>query len=147
MPTYLCTTAEAQLSSGQKAEIASQITQIHNEVTGAPAYFAQVIFHEIKPGNHFMGGAPLGHRTLFVHGHIRSGRTPENKLTLIQRLTDALSGAAGLPASGVWVYIAEVPASQMVEFGHVLPEPGEEEAWTKALPAEVREFMQAIGRR
>jgi hypothetical protein len=33
----------------------------------------------------------------------------------------------------------------MVEFGHVLPEPGGEPAWTAALPQSDREMMQAIG--
>jgi hypothetical protein len=34
----------------------------------------------------------------------------------------------------------------MIEYGYVLPEPGEEQGWTDALPAEDREFMQAVGR-
>jgi phenylpyruvate tautomerase PptA (4-oxalocrotonate tautomerase family) len=146
MPTYICTVAEGRISQNQKAAIALQITRIHSEVTGAPSYFAQVMFHEIKPGNHFMGGDPLSHDTLFVHGHIRAGRTPENKRALIERLAAALAKAVGLPASGVWIYIAELPARQMVEFGQILPEPGSEDAWTKALPAEARDFMQRIGR-
>ena len=35
----------------------------------------------------------------------------------------------------------------MVEFGHVLPEPGDEAAWTAALPQydRRREMMEAIG--
>jgi phenylpyruvate tautomerase PptA (4-oxalocrotonate tautomerase family) len=144
MPTYVCFAGKGQLTPDQKAAIASGITRIHSEVTGAPPYFAQVIFQEIKPGNHFMGGLPLRHGTLFVHGHIRGGRTPDSKRVLIERLTAALGEAAGLAPSGVWVYIAELLARQMVEFGQVLPEPGSEEAWAQALPAEAREFMQMI---
>ena len=145
MPTYICTIAEGQLSQNQKAAIASEITRIHSEVTGAPSYFAQVVFHEIKSGNHFMGGVPLRHDTLFVHGHIRAGRTDESKHILIVRMTGAVAEVASLPATGVWVYIAELPARQMVEFGQVLPEPGGEEAWTKSLTPEASEFVQKIG--
>ena len=42
--------------------------------------------------------------------------------------------------------IAELPPRQMIEYGYVLPEPGEEHVWTSALPTEDREFMQAVGR-
>jgi hypothetical protein len=34
----------------------------------------------------------------------------------------------------------------MIEFGHLLPEPGDEAAWTAALPTADREFVQSIGR-
>jgi hypothetical protein len=46
----------------------------------------------------------------------------------------------------VWVYVGELPARQMIEFGHLLPEPGDEPAWTAALSAADREFMQSIGK-
>jgi hypothetical protein len=45
----------------------------------------------------------------------------------------------------VWVYVGELPARQMIEFGHLLPEAGDEPVWTAALPAADREFMQSIG--
>jgi hypothetical protein len=46
----------------------------------------------------------------------------------------------------VWIYVGELPARQMIEFGHLLPEAGDEPAWTAALPAADREFMQSIGK-
>ncbi len=147
MPTYTCTIAQAQLSQTQKAAIARRITQIHSEVTGAPGSFAQVIFREVKPGNHFMGGAPLGHDTLFVHGHIRAGRTAEQKRALLTKMAAALGEAAGLAATGIWIYVAELPSAQMMEFGQVLPVPGGEAAWTEALPREVRAFMRSVAGR
>jgi phenylpyruvate tautomerase PptA (4-oxalocrotonate tautomerase family) len=58
MPTYHCTRIEGGLSAQQKSKIAGEITRIHADVTGAPTYFAQVIFDEVKPGNYFIGGAP-----------------------------------------------------------------------------------------
>jgi hypothetical protein len=33
----------------------------------------------------------------------------------------------------------------MAEYGHVLPEPGDEAAWLAGLPSEDREFMKATG--
>ena len=89
MPTYVCTVREGQLSPDQKSRIAAEVTRIHSEVTGAPTFFAQVIFEEVKPGNHFMGGVPLVHDQLydqvFVYGRVRAGRSIQEKLKMIKR--------------------------------------------------------------
>ena len=147
MPTYFCTAMEGRLSAKQKSDIAAEITRIHAEVTGAPAYYAQVIFDEVKPGNYFMGGAPLKHDQIFVYGHIRSGRAAVDKTRMIKLMAKAVGVAAKVTqAWSVWIYVGELPARQMIEFGHVLPEAGDEPAWTAALPAKDREFMQSIGR-
>jgi phenylpyruvate tautomerase PptA (4-oxalocrotonate tautomerase family) len=49
-----------RLSPSQKAQIAEAINTAHSELTGAPAYFAQVIITEVTSGNYFIGGAPAG---------------------------------------------------------------------------------------
>ena len=150
MPTYVCTVREGQLSPDQKSRIAAEVTRIHSEVTGAPTFFAQVIFEEVKPGNHFMGGVPLAHDQLydqiFVYGRVRAGRSIQDKLKMIKLMAEAVGEAAGVRRTGVWIYIAELPTRQMMEYGYVLPEPGDEDVWTNALPKEDREFMQSVGR-
>jgi phenylpyruvate tautomerase PptA (4-oxalocrotonate tautomerase family) len=150
MPTYVCTVREGQLSPDQKSRIAAEVTRIHSEVTGAPPFFAQVIFEEVRPGNHFMGGAPLVHDQLydqiFVYGRVRAGRSIQDKLKMIKLMAEVVGEAAGVRRTGVWIYIAELPPRQMIEYGYVLPDPGDEEVWTNALPKEDREFMQSVGR-
>jgi phenylpyruvate tautomerase PptA (4-oxalocrotonate tautomerase family) len=146
MPTYVCSARTGLLSPAQKAAIARAITAAHAEITGAPAYFAQVIFTSINDGDHFMGGAPLVHQHLFVHGRIRAGRSAVDRKALVRRLSTDVAAAAGLDRFGVWVYLQELPAAAMVEFGHVLPEPGDEASWTAALPEGDRDRMAAIGR-
>ena len=146
MPTYVCTIKEGRLSPDQKSRIAGEITRIHCEVTGAPTFFAQVIFEEVKPGNYFMGGVPLAHDQIFVYGRVRAGRSIQDKPKMIKLMAEAVANAVGVSRTGVWIYIAELPARQMMEYGYVLPEPGDEDVWTNALPAEHREFMQAVGR-
>lgn len=42
--------------------------------------------------------------------------------------------------------VTEIPARQMAECGHVLPEPGDEQMWLDGLPAEDRAYMQGVGR-
>ena len=144
MPTYLCTIPAGSLSSAQKSATAKAITRVHHEVTGAPGYFAEVIFHEIAAGDWFVGGEPLAGGQIFVHGNIRGGRPPEMRHALITRLAVEVGQAAKLPAHAIWIYLSELPPRAMVEFGHVLPKPGEEMAWTAALPPEDRIRMQQI---
>lgn len=147
MPTYFVTAQEGRLSAAQKQAIAAAITRVHNAVTAAPAYFAQVIFKSIESGDWFMGGAPLNQESLFVHGHIRGGRSAVDRGRLMVQMAGELAAAASMQPHSIWIYIAELPSRAMIEFGHVLPEPGDEPAWTAALPDEDRTRMQAIGRR
>jgi phenylpyruvate tautomerase PptA (4-oxalocrotonate tautomerase family) len=147
MPTYFCTTLEGRLTAEQKSKIAGEITRVHCEVTGAPSFFAQVIFQEVKPGNYFVGGAALRHDQLFVYGLIRSGRAAVDKSRMIALMAKAVGEVAKVENSrSVWVYVGELPPRQMIEFGQLLPEAGDELAWTAALSAADREFMQSIGK-
>jgi phenylpyruvate tautomerase PptA (4-oxalocrotonate tautomerase family) len=147
MPTYTCTTLEHRLTADQKSKIANEITRIHSEVTGAPGFFAQVIFNEVHEGNFFMGGAALKHDHIFVYGHIRAGRAAVDKARMITLMAKAVGEAAKVHSTcAVWVYVGELPPRQMIEFGHLLPEPGDEAAWTAALPSADRDFLQSIGK-
>jgi phenylpyruvate tautomerase PptA (4-oxalocrotonate tautomerase family) len=147
MPTYFCTSTNGRLTLEQKSRIASEITRIHGEVTGAPDFFAQVIFNEVRPGDWFMGGAPLTHDHIFVYGHIRAGRAAMDKIRMVKLMAKAVALAVQVESErAVWVYLNELPPRQMIEFGHVLPEPGEETAWAAALPEDDRTFMQSIGK-
>jgi phenylpyruvate tautomerase PptA (4-oxalocrotonate tautomerase family) len=145
MPTYTVTTAAHRLTPRQKSRIAQDITRIHKSVTGAQSFFAQVLFATIEPGNHFVGGKPLQHDLIFLHGHIRAGRTPEQKQALLLQLVQSLAEAASAPRNAIWVYLNELPPNQMAEFGHILPQPGTESAWFQSLPPEDRTLMDHIG--
>ena len=48
MPTYTVTNSNFNLSSRQQKKLAEGITKVHNIVTGANTYFAQVIFNKIN---------------------------------------------------------------------------------------------------
>jgi phenylpyruvate tautomerase PptA (4-oxalocrotonate tautomerase family) len=144
MPTYTVTAPEGCLNDDQRAAIAREITRVHHETTGAPAYFAQVIFNDVAPGKYFVGGVPLRGRQVFVNGQIRAGRTVEAKDALIAQMLGAVAKAASVPANHVWVYITDLIPRQMVEFGNVLPEPGSEVKWTEALPPADRAHMESF---
>ena len=146
MPTYTVTAPEGCLDDDKRAKIAREITRVHHETTGAPAYFAQVLFVEIKPGRYFVGGGPLRGKQVFVNGQIRAGRTAQSKDALIRRMLAAVAQAAMLPANHVWVYITDLIPRQMAEFGHVLPEPGDEAKWAEGLPAADRAQWRVLRR-
>ena len=145
MPTYTVTASDSCLDAQKKAKFASAITRVHSETTGAPICFAQVIFNHISSEDYFVGGAPLRAQQVFVYGQIRGGRTAESKGALISQILAVVSEASELERNRVWIYLVDIPARQMVEFGHVLPEPGDEPAWMAALPETDRKMMQNVG--
>jgi phenylpyruvate tautomerase PptA (4-oxalocrotonate tautomerase family) len=144
MPTYTCTAAAGLLDAGRKGAIAHAVTLAHCEITGAPACFAQVVFRDVAKGDHFVGGIPLAHEHLFIYGRIRAGRSARVRDALIRRLAMDVAAAAGVDAFGVWVYLDELAPAAMVEFGHVLPEAGDEAAWLAAMPATVQAGLRKI---
>lgn len=145
MPTYTVTSANLVLTTPQEADIAVAITHSHHENTGAPAYFAQVFFSAIGSGKHYIGGKPYGTRHLFVHGLIRSGRSLDVKASLTRDIAARAATIAGIGPEDIWVYIQDIPATQMVEFGRTLPEPGAEEAWRDAMSAQKIRDLKATG--
>ena len=95
-------------------------------------------------GNYFIGGKLFVYDHLYVHGSIRSGRCAPDREALIQRLVKDVGDAAGVEGFSVWVYLLELPPAAMAEFGHILPPPGDEAAWTDALPAADRARLLEI---
>ena len=79
MPTYTVKFSNLKISNSKKKNLAKKITNIHNVTTGANTYFAQVVFHQIKKNDHFMGGKTVKGKELFVNGQIRAGRTEKVK--------------------------------------------------------------------
>ena len=53
MPTYTITSSNFRLNLKQKNEIAKGVTKIHNRVTGANTYFAQIIFKKTKKDTYY----------------------------------------------------------------------------------------------
>jgi phenylpyruvate tautomerase PptA (4-oxalocrotonate tautomerase family) len=145
MPTYVCTVCGTDLTSGQKSQIAREITKAHSALTAAPHFFAQVFFQTPSRGDHFIGGALSETESVFVRGDIRAGRTAEIKRNLVTAIIEGVHRITGIPAGSIWVYLNELPSGQMAEFGRVLPEPGTEKEWLAALPASEGERIRRLG--
>ena len=144
MPTYTVTNSNFNISSKQQKKLAEGITKVHNVVTGANTYFAQVIFNKTKKNNHFMGGKKVKEPSLFLHGQIRAGRSKEVKDKLISDLKYVLVKNSKLDETQVWVYINDLPPSQMIEYGAILPESGKEKQWFANLPIKLKKKLAAI---
>ncbi len=132
MPTYIC--RGSALDDAARSALADAITRVHATVTGADSCLAQVLFADLAPGRCFLGGRPLEGPHIFIHGHIRAGRSVSDRGRLIAGIVEAATRLLAIAPDAVWVYLSELPPRAMAEYGVVLPEPGEEAAWLAELP-------------
>ena len=144
MPTYTVTNSNFNLTPKKQKDLAQGITKVHNVVTGANTYFAQVIFNKTKKNNHFMGGKKVKEPSLFLLGQIRAGRPKKTKDRLISDLKNILVKKTKLDETQVWVYIVDLPPSQMIEYGAVLPESGKELQWFKGLSNKLKKKLSQM---
>jgi phenylpyruvate tautomerase PptA (4-oxalocrotonate tautomerase family) len=145
MPTYIVTAPQGRLPAAQKTLLAEEITRVHCEMTGAPSYFVQVIFHDVPDGNYFVGGKPLkGLDHVYLHGTIRAGRDGATKELMLGELMRAVSKSAQLEEHCIQVYLSDIPARQVLEFGKILPLPGEEAAWFDSIPDHIQQRMRDL---
>src|SRR5919106_4206425 len=143
MPTYVCVVKAGLLNDEQKQRIASAITRLHSEATGAPTWFAQVVIDENEQRQRYLGGQRADHQ-IWIRADIRAGRTSEQRQRLMLSIMRAVSEISGVEESAIWVYLCNLAPDDMVEYGHVLPRPGEEQAWFEALPPELQCYLTSI---
>ena len=144
MPTYTVTHSNFKLNTKTKVKIAKGITRVHNIVTGANTYFAQVIFNKTKNNDHYMGGKKVQEPQLFLHGQIRSGRSAKIKKKLILDLKNTLIKNSKLNETQIWVYIVDLTPSQMIEYGAILPKSGGEAKWFKNLSPKLKRKLKQM---
>jgi phenylpyruvate tautomerase PptA (4-oxalocrotonate tautomerase family) len=144
MPTYIVSAASDFLSERTKQSIAEEITRDYAGITGGPTFLAQVIFNAIPKGSHFLGGKLLNSDHIFVHVYTREGKTPVQKTRMLESVVDTITKAASVTKRSVWAYLSELPYTQLVEYGHVVPKPGHDGEWLGTLPAEDAAFIQSI---
>jgi phenylpyruvate tautomerase PptA (4-oxalocrotonate tautomerase family) len=141
MPTYVCFASVDRLTPGQKEKIAKAITQVHSEEAVAPRYLVQVVFQSLLPTQHFVGGEPGPQGQIWIRGDIRAGRTEAQRTRLQLRLAKEVGTIAGSSPDDLWIYLNEMQPSNMMEFGHLLPGPGDEGKWFLTLPEALRDRL------
>jgi phenylpyruvate tautomerase PptA (4-oxalocrotonate tautomerase family) len=144
MATYSVYFAGLSLTTHQKYTLAQAITKIHADVTGAEAYFAQVIFKQLDLHDCFIGGALLDEPHIFLNGQIRGGRSVEIKKRLLVELEAAIQRTSKLAGHQIWAYIDEITPGQMIEYGKILPAVGDDSIWFSTLPASIQKKLNYL---
>jgi len=144
MPTYVCSVPENLVDDHQKSAIAEAISRVHSDETGAPNFFCQIVIEEKQPANRFLGPSRASGQ-IWIRGDIRAGRTEGQRTRMMLRMMDEVSRITDVKKEEVWVYICNLAPTDMVEYGHVLPKPGEETPWFDGLPKSLQDHMRELG--
>ncbi|WP_430336071.1 tautomerase family protein [Rhodococcus sp. ACT016] len=130
MPIYTCTTTASKLTSDTKAALAAEIGNIHSAINHVPSAYVTVVFHELPQDSIYSGGVPAS--PVLVSSWVREGHPADETSRLATEIAAAVTRITSAPAEQVTVVIQPGPARFAVEFGRVLPEPGDEAAWAAA---------------
>lgn len=122
MPLYLIAADAGTIPDDTKQGIAKSFTDIHCGLTFAPPSFVHVYFIETE-------SAVPGPPQFMIVGNIRADRSEAVKESINKQMCRELSTSLGVDSSQVSMTINESPGSWTMEGGHLLPEPGEEDAW------------------
>jgi phenylpyruvate tautomerase PptA (4-oxalocrotonate tautomerase family) len=144
MPTYVCSVLEHSVDERQKDAIAEAIARVHSEETGAPKFFCQIVIEEKKPTARYLGPTRASGQ-IWIRGDIRAGRTEGQRTQMMLRMMEEISRITGVRREEIWVYVCNLAPTDMVEYGHVLPKPGEETAWFDGLPKSLQHRMIELG--
>jgi phenylpyruvate tautomerase PptA (4-oxalocrotonate tautomerase family) len=120
MPLYTVTTQSGVLTGEAKAALAEDLTAFHCAYSGVPRNWVHVIFQEYEADSGYTAGTAAAATALTLL--IRTGRSVEYKRQLIKRLWELLQGATRAPGDQIVIGIHEVPPSQAMEMGQLMPE-------------------------
>jgi phenylpyruvate tautomerase PptA (4-oxalocrotonate tautomerase family) len=122
MPLYTVMTQDGLLSVEQRDGIAAELVRIHTAAMGVPADFVHSIF-PTYPRNHAYvaaGRSPVAS----ILAVIRAGHSSEEKAGLVQALWKMFQDKTRVSDRDLSVALQEVPASQAMENGVIMPEVG-----------------------
>jgi phenylpyruvate tautomerase PptA (4-oxalocrotonate tautomerase family) len=122
MPLYTVTTQDGLLSAEQRDVIAAELVRIHTTAMGVPADFVHSIF-PTYPRNH--GYVAANHSPVAsILAVIRAGHTSEEKTSLVRALWNMFQDKTKVSDRDLSVALQEVPASQAMENGAIMPDVG-----------------------
>jgi phenylpyruvate tautomerase PptA (4-oxalocrotonate tautomerase family) len=124
MPLYTVVTQVNVLDQAGKAALADGITSLHAEMSSVPRNWIHIVFQEYPAGNGFTAGELAATAALTVL--IRAGRSSDYKREMLTRLWALLQRATGAPDEQIVIGIQEVPPSQAMEMGQIMPEVADE---------------------
>jgi phenylpyruvate tautomerase PptA (4-oxalocrotonate tautomerase family) len=110
MPVYTIF-HRSYISSGNRRNIAEELTKLHTNVTGAEPQAVKVMFFELDTHNIFIGGESA-HKYVRVVGQIRQGRTEAQKTDLLEGMHKIMR--AVVPKGEIQVQIQEIDDTKTV---------------------------------
>ena len=124
MPLYTVMTQDGFLSAEQRNVIAAELVRIHATAMNVPAHFVHSIF-PTYPRNRACVAA--NHSPVAsILGGIRAGHPSDEKTRLVQALWKMIQDNTGISDSDLSVALQEVPPSQAMENGGIMPDVGHE---------------------
>ena len=120
MPLYTITTQAGVLGGEAKSELARKLTSFHSEYAGVPENWVHIVFHEYLTGSGFSAGRPSP--TVALTLLIRAGRSADYKREMLRRLWALIQTATAAPDEEIVLGIQEVPSSQAMEMGKIMPD-------------------------
>jgi phenylpyruvate tautomerase PptA (4-oxalocrotonate tautomerase family) len=120
MPLYTITAQAGVLDSTAKINLADKLTAFHAEYAAVPKNWVHIVFHEYPSGSGFTAGRVSATAALTLL--IRTGRSADYKREMLKRLWSLLQGATGAPDEEIAIGIQEVPSSQAMEMGLIMPD-------------------------
>ena len=109
------------------------------------AILMQVIFYEVASGNHYIAGELAEPEQIWIRGDLR-GRTEEQKGKILRRILQGVAKSTDAPEEAVWVYLLDIPTTNIAEYGRILPLPGDENFWFEMLPESLKAEAASAGR-
>ena len=121
MPFYKCIVPDKEsIPFDQRQAVAKAFTDVHCGSTNAPRSFVHVAFYDSAEYDVEFA------EPYYIDGGNRAGRPAEQRDQLLVDLKSAFLNITGVPSDQLGGRITEGPASNTMEGGMVLPEPGEE---------------------
>lgn len=127
MPVYQCYSPKGLLTASAKAEIADEMTSLYCNVTGAPASWVKVLFHELPEGECFSAGKPASQSLILAIN--RHGRDLETRRSMLRQLSQIWARNSGQPVADLWISVTEIDPTNVLEAGLPIPAPGHEREW------------------
>jgi phenylpyruvate tautomerase PptA (4-oxalocrotonate tautomerase family) len=124
MPLYTAITQQGSLSDETMARISEEITRIHTSIMKIPASFVRVVFLSYPKGSGYTAGKEAPAAAL--NCVLRSGHTDEEKTQMLKQLWPMFQGLTGIPTDHLAVCLQEIPSSNAMEAGQIMPAVGHE---------------------
>ena len=120
MPLYTAITEQDFVSDEMKTRIAQEITRIHSTVMKVPKSFVRVVFLSYPRHSGYAAGEAAP--TAALNCVLRSGHTVEEKTDLLQQLWSMFQKLTGIATEQLAISLQEIPSSNAMEMGQIMPE-------------------------